>query len=350
VTEDAPIASANTALPMPATGTDDAQGEAALAVDGIAPAVAGNAEGAVGEGGRRRRGRRGGRRRRRNEDATSAAGLAAGDSVEDFEDEESGEEAPGTGENLGTPLAFTPPAPVSGVPVSAAESDFDDLGIEESAEATQLPPTPVRAESAPLLRTQVELPGVAPAIAPEVSSATANIDTAVDAFAPDATFASVVEALAREATLEPATDVAAAVAPAVVETPYVEPVATPAPAVVANVVAPREPMSAPTPAPAPVETATVTADLFAGRPVEPPAPIAVPPTALVDVAASVATPFDAATRGVEAANGDSVPTADAPVFAATPAEVAAVAVAIDEPTVVALPHDAQDEGPDARSA
>jgi hypothetical protein len=33
-----------------------------------------------------------------------------------------------------------------------------------------------------------------------------------------------------------------------------------------------------------------------------------------------------------------------------PAEVAAVAVTIDEPAVVALPHDAHDEGPDARSA
>jgi ribonuclease E len=338
-------------MPMPATGTDEAQGETALAVDGTAPAVAGNGDGATAEGARRRRGRRGGRRRRRNEDATSAAGLAAGDSVEDFEDEESGEETSGIGENLGTPLAFTPPAPVSGVPVSAAESDFDDLGIEESAEATQLPPAPVRAEPAPLLRTQVELPGVASAAAPEVSSSTTTIDTTVDAFAPEATIESVVAELAHEAEIAPVVEaVAAPVAPAIAEPAYVAPVAAPVPepvaAIASNTSEPREPA----PMAAPIETATTTADLFAGKPVEPPAPLAVPPTALVDVAASVATPFDAATRGVEAANGDDVTTADAPAFAAMPAEVAAVAVAIDEPTVVALPHDAHDEGPDARSA
>jgi ribonuclease E len=340
---------------MPATGVDEAQGEAALAVDGTAPAVAGNGEGAAGEGGRRRRGRRGGRRRRRNEDATSAAGLAAGDSVEDFEDEESGEEAPGTGENLGTPLAFTPPAPVSGVPVSAAESDFDDLGIEESAEAMQLPPAPVRAERAPLLRTQTELPGVASAAAPEVSSSTTTIDTTVDAFAPEATLESVVEALAREAEIEPVK--AAVPAPVVADRAdradmaYVAPVAAPAPAVVANAVEAHEPASMAAPAAAPVETATMTADLFAGKPVEPAAPLAVAPAAIVDVAASVATPFDAAARGIEAANGDSATAAtEAPAFAPMPAEVAAVAVTIDEPAVVALPHDAHDEGPDARSA
>jgi ribonuclease E len=309
---------------MPAV--DEGATEAVVAVDGTAPATGEAA--AAGEGGRRRRGRRGGRRRRRHDEATGAAALAAdGTSLEDFDEEEPGDEPlVGTeGENLGTPLAFAAPTPVSGVPVTAAESDFDDLGIEESVEAMQLPTT-TQAAAPPLLSTQVELPGIAPAPAPEVGFATAAIDTSI---APAA-----VEADAPTAASEVNS------APGAIEAGLA---ATPVAANASIEAAPAEAA-----APAAIESAPMTADLFAGKPVEPAATFAVPEVAQVDVAA-VAAPFDAA---VHAEADGNFASDDASSLAATPADVAAVEIATEAelpaPTTLSLETDVP--GNDARSA
>jgi ribonuclease E len=102
--------------------------------------VPGTAEAAAGEGGRRRRGRRGGRRRRRQEGSAAADPNApAGNSQSeiDFDEEEPGNEleagAAEGEENLGTPLPFKSPTLASSIPVTSAESDFDDLDGDEPA-------------------------------------------------------------------------------------------------------------------------------------------------------------------------------------------------------------------------
>jgi ribonuclease E len=295
----------------------------AAATEG-APPTAGEA--AAGEGGRRRRGRRGGRRRRRQEgDAANAAGVVAdGSAIDDLDEEEPGEEAMvGTdGENLGTPLAFTPPTPVSGVPVTAAESDFDDLGVEESIEATQLP-NPAQVEAAPMLSTQVELPGIAPPRAPEVSFATAAIDT---------TIATVAEP--SEVNESPASvDVGLVTAPVAANVSLESASIEAAPVVVAPA--------------APVESAPMTADLFAGKPVEPAPSYAAPATAYVDIAPT-ATAFDAASRPVEDGNGA---TAEAAGLAATPADVAATEIAAEtEIPATTLSPEPESPGGDVRQA
>src|SRR5204862_4985325 len=115
--------------------------------------------------------------------------------------------------NLGTPLGFTPPTPVSGVPVSAAESDFDDLGVEETHDAVHLPPSPAGVDAAPMLSAQVELPGLAAPPAPAVQSATTSIDTAIaatDEAGADA-IGSVIDELSAPSPVE---EVAAPPAPA----------------------------------------------------------------------------------------------------------------------------------------
>ena len=113
-------APAGEASPGPHTGAADES--AAAGVTPVVAAAVEGVEGATAEGGRRRRGRRGGRRRRRQEGGTAQTGDesqdAAGDA--DFDDEET--EAPDAEGNV--QMARSTPA---SLPVTSAESDFDDL-------------------------------------------------------------------------------------------------------------------------------------------------------------------------------------------------------------------------------
>jgi ribonuclease E len=223
-----------------ASGGELAEGEVpvAPAVDADGQPVAGlennaapgtdaaNAEGT----GRRRRGRRGGRRRRRPdgspetaENAVNGEGQLA-DNDADYEDEEP--------ESLeaGTPRAVAAPT------VTAAESDFDDLG---PAPVSAPKPTAPAAAAAPVAAF------VAPAIVPAVVPAAA--EAAPEPAAPVATApvpvteaAPVIEVVPTPEPITAPTATAAStpVAPPQVEAPkaeaapYVAPVAAPAPVVV----------------------------------------------------------------------------------------------------------------------
>ena len=165
--------------------------EGAMVASDPAPA---NAEATTAEGGRRRRGRRGGRRRRRQEGATTgdANELAAQSQSEiDFDEEESGDEqiaAEEGSENLGTPLPFKAPTLASSIPVTSAESDFDDLdgdepmtSIEPTRQGEAVPaPDSTNNETARLLvsetivRSPVQVPPV-----PVVTVAMPAIDTVI---------------------------------------------------------------------------------------------------------------------------------------------------------------------------
>ena len=136
---------------------------AALAVDaqaagGIVDAEAAPAAEAVaGEGARRRRGRRGGRRRRRQEGGAAGETEAAGTSQSelDFEDEEGGEELETVDASSFSNVAHNgSPAPVlvSSLPVTTAESEFDDLPMDLPAVAVARVETPAVPVSAPLMQ------------------------------------------------------------------------------------------------------------------------------------------------------------------------------------------------------
>ncbi|MEO7252343.1 MAG: Rne/Rng family ribonuclease, partial [Arenimonas sp.] len=168
---------------------------AAVAVDaqeagGIVDAEAAPAtEAAAGEGVRRRRGRRGGRRRRRQEGGAAGETEVTGTSQSelDFEDEEGGEEL----EAIDGTDAFSSPAHngsagpvlVSSLPVTSAESEFDDLPIDLPAAtvaraqaptasapqpATTAPtaPTPDASYSLPVESEALRLPSAPPFEAP----------------------------------------------------------------------------------------------------------------------------------------------------------------------------------------
>jgi len=135
----------------PAGETSDGEAvvaeHAVIATGAVADGLATEADGVVGEGARRRRGRRGGRRRRRQEGtaAGEAEGTATSQSEIDFDDEEGGEEFE-TEQRSGpvassNPVAFDGPVFASGLPVTSAESEFDDLPLDlpPAVAATQAP-------------------------------------------------------------------------------------------------------------------------------------------------------------------------------------------------------------------
>ena len=237
----------------PVADVDAAEGQVAAGVDSNAE---GGSEAAGAEGtGRRRRGRRGGRRRRRPEDAANEGNGqdASQDSESDFDDEEPGQSS---GNRPAAPAAT----------VSAAESDFDDLG---PAPTPAPRPVPVSAPVAAMAAAPVVAP--APAVeptpaaepAPEPVAAEARIE-APAAIAPEPRpFVEIVPA--------PAIDVAAAPAPVVETTPAAESAPVVAPVIVPTPVAPSiaaEPRIAPepvpytpsTPAAAPVQASLIPAE------------------------------------------------------------------------------------------
>ncbi len=147
-----------------------------IATDG-APTAPG-AEPAAGEGGRRRRGRRGGRRRRRQEGgpAGEAESSSSSQSEIDFEDEEDGEEFEAADSGVvatgGMPAPVRAPVVASSLPVTSAESEFDDLPADLPASA----PAPVAAAAAVPEPVKVEMaslpeqPVLAPLSSPSVTS------------------------------------------------------------------------------------------------------------------------------------------------------------------------------------
>ena len=153
--------------------------EFSTAADGTATAEA------AAEGGRRRRGRRGGRRRRRQDGTTGAATDADPNSQSelDFEDEE-GVEGDSEGLDASDALrpsasAFATPVLASAMPVTSAESEFDDLPLDFPAPlpgaraARPAQPAPAAIESppsVPSVHETVLLPGDAPTLeTPRVS-------------------------------------------------------------------------------------------------------------------------------------------------------------------------------------
>jgi len=98
----------------------------------------------------------------------------------------------------------------------------------------------------------------------------------------------------------------------------------------------------------PVESAPMTADLFAGKPVEPELP-ASPVLAVETVAA---TPYDIAAQVADPGNGKDEATPVATAFvAATPADEASIAIAqLDEIPAPVARDESGTSNPDARSA
>jgi ribonuclease E len=271
-----------------ASGGELAEGETPVAPDdlgegqvneGVENTVAdGEVAGAEGSA-RRRRGRRGGRRRRRPDEAAGAEGSPRaegqnGDSEADFEDEEPGQDNQAARSSAPQPT------------VTAAESDFDDLGpapvaaprpapvaaaaAPVSAAAPAVRPVPVAlpaAASAPVAAPQVAapapvggLPPMTEAPAPEPASFEVKPSPAVDA---------VVAAVTQA---EPQAPVAAPapVVRAVPATPEVKPVAVAAPVAIA---APAASAPAQVPAPAPESAAPpVQESLIPSEPERNPAP------------------------------------------------------------------------------
>jgi len=132
-----------------ATTTPGADGEIQISVDSLQTAdvtsnnpVGGSPEDdQSGEGARRRRGRRGGRRRRRPDQGPQDPNAPQNDNLSsDFDDEDGDEEAGSQNEYAAEqskpshPPAFVAPVLVSAMPVTRAESAFDDLDEQLSSE------------------------------------------------------------------------------------------------------------------------------------------------------------------------------------------------------------------------
>lgn len=224
----AAVVAADEALADLAPAADEATEAVQALAEGSAPA----AEGAAAEGtGRRRRGRRGGRRRRRTEGAPGDATGQGEDGQDDGDD---------AGEDEASTDVSGEMRQVTAAPVTAAESDFDDLG-----------PAPV----------------AVPAVAAVVQAAAESVEAepvAVEQVAAEPVVAEPVVA-------EPVAVESVAVEPVAVEPVVAEPV-------VAEPVA-VEPVEAETIAPEPTVAPAVTvapANGFASAPVQPMQPSLIP--------------------------------------------------------------------------
>ncbi|MFY2764941.1 Rne/Rng family ribonuclease [Arenimonas sp. MALMAid1274] len=287
-------------VPMPPA--EGAEGQVTAGVDNAAPGT--DAANAAEGTGRRRRGRRGGRRRRRPDEAGAEGSNGnegqLGDNDSEFDDEE-----PETEGQAGAPRAANAPT------VSAAESDFDDLGPAPSAPAPKPAPAPRPAPVA------MPVAASAPAFVPSAPAAPI-------AGLPPMTDEEGAEPESFKVKPLPAVDAIVAAVAAPTPTPAA-PAATPAPAVTA--------------APAPVvPAAAVAAPVVA-------APAAAAPAPAVPVAPSVPAtpevkPVVAAPAAAPAAvtHAPSVaPAAPAPVQASLiPTEVEARPVA-PKPVAPAAP-------------
>ncbi|GAB2503067.1 Rne/Rng family ribonuclease [Arenimonas alkanexedens] len=275
-----------------ANPTEDAEGQDA---DGVENTEAGSeAAGAEGTA-RRRRGRRGGRRRRRPEDAANEGNGQDGsqDSESDFEDEEPGQ----TGDRQAAAAAT----------VSAAESDFDDLG--PAPKPAPRPAAKAAAAVAPVVvptpaprPVEVEAtPVAAPEPKPQAAEAQPTTEVPQEAPSPSAPVAAP----------RPAAEPAAAMP---------TPVSAPAPEATPAVAEPRPaaeptPVARPTPAAAPVQASLIPTEQAPAAPVNPflrtqPAVFDAPPVAEAKpvLAANLPEPTAPAQDPVEETSAE-VPTA-----------------------------------------
>jgi ribonuclease E len=285
-------AAVEAAAPAPVIDSTSVEGTAATPLANAEAATEGEAAACDGTG-RRRRGRRGGRRRRRQDagaggDEAAVAGTSQ--SEIDFDDED-GEES--EGEFAASDAHVAPAgtmAPVSGfssgMPVTSAEADFDDLQLDMPVSASFEPERQQPPAAQPVLSEAFEMPRSAPVMAAPVASMHVEPRTQ---FVPEV---EVVSALEPEAPAAPVSVEAATVA-----APAPEPDAAVAPDDAAPIVA-TAPIYVPAPAPAVVEAAAPPA-----APVDTPTP--------ADAAAMAVADVDDA--GTLAAAGDSVD--------ATPAEL-----------------------------
>ena len=133
------IAASAPATPATGAPVPKSSGDEPVDVVAVADGDAGPTQEATGEGiGRRRRGRRGGRRRRRQDGTTGEAGAEMPQDGTDFDDEER-DPSDAAGARTAAPA------------ISAAESDFDDLGADEAPAETRREPRAQAPAPAPVV-------------------------------------------------------------------------------------------------------------------------------------------------------------------------------------------------------
>ena len=296
---------------LPEAPVVDEEGQLIEGLDNAAPGT--DAANAAEGTGRRRRGRRGGRRRRRPDEAGGENGGTEGseangaDNDADYEDDESETEG-------SAPRAAAPAT------VSAAESDFDDLG---PAPVRAPRPAPVAAPAAAVapsvapvvVPATIAAPLAPPIVAPMPMSVPAAAEVAAPRPAPAYVAPMPVSSLIEDrAVVSPAAPAPVAPAPvAPVEVAKVEA----APVEVARVETPAAPVFV---APAPVaavETAPVVEEVAA-----PVAPAPTPATLVQDEAAPA--PFALATPASPPVQASLIPSE--PEAVPAPAPVAAAPV------------------------
>ncbi|MEO8003196.1 MAG: Rne/Rng family ribonuclease, partial [Arenimonas sp.] len=337
--------------------------EQTAAATNIAPAQSDDEQGP--EGARRRRGRRGGRRRRRpDQGPQDPNALPNENSSADFDDEDGEEEEasnnePENEQSKPTHIAaLVAPVLVSSMPVTRAESEFDDLD-------DQLPSENIAATSVAVIQSGIENESAYPATVSEtkteemvaapaviasatiiekpapavevvaVKSAPVNVESG-----PKITLELPVTAELLAAAPKPALpDIAVKMTvPAAFSAPA--PAATPAPPTVANVPA--------TSAPASIAVASVPAAFSAPATAPPvpaafsaPAPIAAAPAPVASVPAAFSAPAPV-TAVTPAAPVPAACTAPAPIPAtATVASVVPAAFSAPAPTAFIAPKPAE---------
>jgi ribonuclease E len=285
------------------------------------------------DGARRRRGRRGGRRRRRPDQGPQDPNAVQDEnSAADFDDEDGDEEEIMSGDESASEQskpshlpAFIAPVLVSTMPVTRAESEFDDLDDQLSSENIAIAtPAP-----APIVESQVErTPVLAAAIAetkaeetaaPFINVTTPEVEKAEPVVVVVAAPKIEVEAIkpvfvsaetSPKITIElPVTAelLAAAPQPEVIAEVITKPVAAAAVSTVPPAFSAPAPVAAITPMPISTVPATVTA----------PAPVATAPTAIRSVPPAFSAPAPVAAT-IQAATVPATFTAPAQVAASAP--------------------------------
>ncbi|MGH8498419.1 MAG: ribonuclease E/G, partial [Methylococcales bacterium] len=309
------------------------------------------------EGARRRRGRRGGRRRRRPDQGPQDPNALPNENASaDFDDEDGDEEEASSNESENEQskpahvAAFVAPVLVSSMPVTRAESEFDDLDDQLSSENIATKP-------APTVQTRIEkepvLASLAAEIKPEVvvAATTEFVATPViEKLAPTVEVAAI-----KPASVSVETDPKITLElPVTAELLAAAPKPEVAPEIIVKTVVPAA-FSAPAPAttPAPTPVASVPAAFSAPAPVaaaatpvpaafSAPAPVAATPAPAASVPAAFSAPAPVAattpTAPVSAAFAAPVPVAATPVPAAftAPAPVASVPPAFSAPAPAAF--------------
>jgi len=153
--------------------------QAVASIDGVVPTAADDEQ--SGEGARRRRGRRGGRRRRRPDQGPQDPNAVQNENNGSDYDDEDGEEEDtvaasesAADQTKPSPIpAFVAPVMVSAMPVTRAESAFDDLDEQLSSETIAANPVP--ASNAQVAATKETKPAeVNPEVEAEIVSTPAN--------------------------------------------------------------------------------------------------------------------------------------------------------------------------------